>query len=85
MKKKVIIFSLILVIIFVVFCLIQFFTTFKPGKFGDQAGGSGKYPDRGCRWKKESHRCADIFRRCISLSGGHSLHRYISEGALHLR
>ena len=56
MKKKVIIFSLILVIIFVVFCLIQFFTIFKPGKFGDlELREDGTYSLKGCGFEEGTY------------------------------
>ncbi len=70
MKKKVIIFSLILVIIFVVFCLIQFFTTFKPGKFGDlELREDGTYSLKGCGFEEGTYEVS-----------GNKIILYIGEG-----
>ncbi len=57
MKKKVIIFSLILVIIIIIaFCLIQFFTTFKPGTFGDlELRTDGTYSLKGCGFEEGTY------------------------------
>ena len=54
MKKKVIIFSLILVIIIIIaFCLIHFFTAFKPGTFGDlELRQDGTYSLKGCGFEE---------------------------------
>ena len=61
MKKKVIIFSLILVIIIIIaFCLIQFFTTFKPGKFGDlELREDGTYSLKGCGFEEGTYEISD--------------------------
>lgn len=70
MKKKVIIFSLILVIIFVVFCLIQFFTIFKPGKFGDlELREDGTYSLKGCGFEEGTYEVS-----------GNKIILYIGEG-----
>ena len=57
MKKKVIIFSLIFVIIIIIaFCLIPFFTTFKPGKFGDlELREDGTYSLKGCGFEEGTY------------------------------
>lgn len=70
MKKKVIIFSLILVIIFVAFCLIQFFTTFKPGKFGNlELREDGTYSLKGCGFEEGTYEVS-----------GNKIILYIGEG-----
>ena len=61
MKKKGIIFSLILVIIIIIaFCLIHFFTAFKPGTFGDlELREDGTYSLKGCGFEEGTYEVSD--------------------------